>query len=127
MSDFAGLSVPRLKNLFFQKAQLSSARVALYEPKGKNASVFFAFFQLRRLRQKSASAGRRFSVILPDGCFRAVKKRPLSVRRRDAFCDDSVKRAEDQVAAGRVDLDLRAAAAALYQAAAHVAGHVICA
>ncbi|MBR5343492.1 MAG: hypothetical protein IK149_06310 [Oscillospiraceae bacterium] len=67
MSDFAGLSVPKLKNLFFQKAQLSSARVAVYMDGGKKASPFFAFFQLRRLQRKSAPAAPRFSVILPEG------------------------------------------------------------
>jgi len=65
MSDFAGLSVPELKNLFSQNTQLSSARVALYEQGIKKASLFSAFLQLRRLQRKSVPPGRRFSVILP--------------------------------------------------------------
>jgi hypothetical protein len=66
MSDFAGLSVPKLKNLFSQITQLSSARVALYEERFKKASLFSAFFQLRRMQRKSARPDLRFSVILPD-------------------------------------------------------------
>jgi len=65
MSDFAGLSVPQLKNLFFRVRQLSSARVALYEGKEKNASLFFAFFQLRRLQRNPRRLFGAFPAICP--------------------------------------------------------------